>query len=151
MFSSFQFPRGWCARANTSASSSKHYCCVVTFFSLTSAPSSEAKSCTVSWLCEQASQRYYQKCGLLPRLSLQKEGALLSPQDLLLDVLHTNEEVRADDTSGPERRLLTSADIQWCVLWFRSWLRSAPGISLLSLSATRRPVTAWQWVSSTQK
>lgn len=55
---------------------------------------SEADSCTVSWLCEQASQRYYQKCGLLPRLSLQKEGALLSPQDLLLTVLHTNEEVR---------------------------------------------------------
>lgn len=55
---------------------------------------SEAEPRTVSWLCEQASQRYYQKCGLLPRLSLQKEGALLSPQDLLLTVLHTNEEVR---------------------------------------------------------
>uniref|UniRef100_A0A3Q3WFD5 F-box/LRR-repeat protein 15/At3g58940/PEG3-like LRR domain-containing protein n=1 Tax=Mola mola TaxID=94237 RepID=A0A3Q3WFD5_MOLML len=59
-------------------------------------PQSEADSCTVSWLCEQASQRYYQKCGLLPRLSLQKEGALLSPQDLLLAVLHTNEEVLAE-------------------------------------------------------
>lgn len=58
---------------------------------------SEADSCTVSWLCEQAAQRYYQKCGLLPRLSLQKEGALLSPQDLLLSVLHTNEEVRIED------------------------------------------------------
>lgn len=46
----------------------------------------------MSWLCEQAAQRYYQKCGLLPRLSLQKEGALLSPQDPLLAVLHTNEE-----------------------------------------------------------
>lgn len=45
------------------------------------------------WLCEQAAQRYYQKCGLLPRLSLQKEGALLSPQDPLLSVLQTNEEV----------------------------------------------------------
>uniref|UniRef100_A0A3P9Q8L8 Tonsoku-like protein n=1 Tax=Poecilia reticulata TaxID=8081 RepID=A0A3P9Q8L8_POERE len=56
----------------------------------------EADSCTVSWLCEQAAQRYYQKCGLLPRLSLQKEGALLSPQDLLLAVLHTNEEVLAE-------------------------------------------------------
>jgi len=55
---------------------------------------SEAASCTVSWLCEQAAQRYYQKCGLLPHLSLQKEGALLSPQDLLMAVLHTNEEVR---------------------------------------------------------
>uniref|UniRef100_A0A674BZ54 Tonsoku-like protein n=1 Tax=Salmo trutta TaxID=8032 RepID=A0A674BZ54_SALTR len=59
-------------------------------------PHSEADSCTVSWLCEQASQRYYQACGLLPRLSLQKEGALLSPQDLLLAVLHTNEEVLAE-------------------------------------------------------
>uniref|UniRef100_A0A7N8YG02 Tonsoku-like protein n=1 Tax=Mastacembelus armatus TaxID=205130 RepID=A0A7N8YG02_9TELE len=56
----------------------------------------EADSCTVSWLCEQAAQRYYQKCGLLPQLSLQKEGALLSPQDLLLAVLHTNEEVLAE-------------------------------------------------------
>ncbi|KAM9355817.1 tonsoku-like protein [Pholidichthys leucotaenia] len=59
-------------------------------------PQSEADSCTVSWLCEQAAQRYYQKCGLLPHLSLQKEGALLSPQDLLLAVLHTNEEVLAE-------------------------------------------------------
>ncbi|XP_036928590.1 tonsoku-like protein [Acanthopagrus latus] len=59
-------------------------------------PQSEADTCTVSWLCEQAAQRYYQKCGLLPRLSLQKEGALLSPQDLLLAVLHTNEEVLAE-------------------------------------------------------
>ncbi|KAG7224182.1 hypothetical protein INR49_019917 [Caranx melampygus] len=59
-------------------------------------PQSEADSCTVLWLCEQAAQRYYQKCGLLPRLSLQKEGALLSPQDLLLAVLHTNEEVLAE-------------------------------------------------------
>ncbi|XP_028251309.1 tonsoku-like protein [Parambassis ranga] len=59
-------------------------------------PQSEADSCTVSWLCEQAAQRYYQKCGLLPRLSLQKEGALLSPQDPLLAVLHTNEEVLAE-------------------------------------------------------
>lgn len=61
---------------------------------------SEAEPRTVSWLCEQASQRYYQKCGLLPRLSLQKEGALLSPQDLLLTVLHTNEEVRAVFPTG---------------------------------------------------
>ncbi|KAL2098803.1 hypothetical protein ACEWY4_005283 [Coilia grayii] len=58
-------------------------------------PHSIAESCTVSWLCEQAAQRYYQTCGLLPRLSLQKEGALLAPQDPLLAVLHTNEEVLA--------------------------------------------------------
>ncbi|KAG9331055.1 hypothetical protein JZ751_020405 [Albula glossodonta] len=59
-------------------------------------PHSEADSCTVSWLCDQAAQRYYQACGLLPCLSLQKEGALLSPHDLLLAVLHTNEEVLAE-------------------------------------------------------
>ncbi|XP_034015385.1 tonsoku-like protein isoform X2 [Thalassophryne amazonica] len=59
-------------------------------------PQSEADSCTVSWLCQQAAQRFYQKCGLLPRLSLQKEGALLSPHDLLLAVLHSNEEVLAE-------------------------------------------------------
>ncbi|XP_058472275.1 tonsoku-like protein [Solea solea] len=59
-------------------------------------PQSAADSRTVSWLCEQAAQRYYQKRGLLPRLSLQKEGALLCPQDLLLAVLHTNEEVLAE-------------------------------------------------------
>lgn len=59
-------------------------------------PHSEADSCTVAWLCEQAAQRYYQTCGLLPRLSLQKEGALLLPTDPLLAVLHTNEEVVAE-------------------------------------------------------
>uniref|UniRef100_A0A8C4DAA6 Tonsoku-like protein n=1 Tax=Dicentrarchus labrax TaxID=13489 RepID=A0A8C4DAA6_DICLA len=59
-------------------------------------PVLEADSCTVSWLCDEAAQRYSQKRGLLPRLSLQKEGALLSPQDLLLTVLHTNEEVLAE-------------------------------------------------------
>lgn len=51
----------------------------------------------MQWLCEQAAKRYYQKCGLLPRLSLQKEGAQLCPEDLLLAVLHTNEEV---ETAG---------------------------------------------------
>ncbi|KAK5603555.1 hypothetical protein CRENBAI_004883 [Crenichthys baileyi] len=59
-------------------------------------PVPQSEACTVSWLCEQAAQRYYQKCGLLPCLSLQKEGALLSPHDLLLAVLHTNEEVLAE-------------------------------------------------------
>ncbi|XP_053700657.1 tonsoku-like protein isoform X1 [Synchiropus splendidus] len=62
-------------------------------------PQSEAETCSVSWLCEQAAQRYYQKCGLLPRLSLQKEGAQLSSHDLLLAVLHTNEEVLAEVSS----------------------------------------------------
>nr|XP_060615138.1 forkhead-associated domain-containing protein 1-like [Anolis sagrei ordinatus] len=47
----------------------------------------------VSWLAEQASQRYYQACGLLPLLTLKKEGALLAPQDRIVDVLQSNEEV----------------------------------------------------------
>ncbi|XP_039458852.1 tonsoku-like protein [Oreochromis aureus] len=72
-------------------------------------PQSEANSCTVSWLCEQAAQRYYQKCGLLPRLSLQKEGALLSPQDQLLAVLHTNEEVLV--TGGEKQVMLESLQL----------------------------------------
>nr|XP_024657453.1 tonsoku-like protein [Maylandia zebra] len=73
-------------------------------------PQSEANSCSVSWLCEQAAQRYYQKCGLLPRLSLQKEGALLSPQDQLLAVLHTNEEVLAEVCSCTLRNRVTVAE-----------------------------------------
>lgn len=64
-------------------------------FASTRSTSSEADALTVQWLCEQAAKRYYQKCGLLPRLSLQKEDAQLCPQDLLLAVLHTNEEVKA--------------------------------------------------------
>ncbi|XP_006879288.1 PREDICTED: tonsoku-like protein [Elephantulus edwardii] len=54
---------------------------------------------SVAWLAEQATQRYYQTCGLLPRLTLQKEGALLAPQDAILDVLQSNEEVLAQVTS----------------------------------------------------
>lgn len=53
--------------------------------------SKEAHS--VAWLAEQAAQRYYQACGLLPRLTLRKEGALLAPQDPIPDVLQSNEEV----------------------------------------------------------
>ncbi|XP_048658302.1 tonsoku-like protein isoform X2 [Marmota marmota marmota] len=60
-------------------------------------PHSEAHS--VAWLAEQASQRYYQTCGLLPRLSLRKEGALLAPQDSIPDVLQSNDEVLAEVTS----------------------------------------------------
>lgn len=47
----------------------------------------------MGWLAEQAAQRYYQACGLLPHLSLRKEGALLAPQDPIPDVLQSNEEV----------------------------------------------------------
>ncbi|KAM8786169.1 tonsoku-like protein [Rhynchonycteris naso] len=59
--------------------------------------SQEAHS--VAWLAEQAAQRYYQACGLLPRLTLRKEGALLAPQDPIPDVLQSNEEVLAEVTS----------------------------------------------------
>lgn len=55
----------------------------------------------MAWLAEQAAQRYYQACGLLPRLTLRKEGALLAPQDPVPDVLQTNEDV--SDRSWPER------------------------------------------------
>ncbi|KAM5313305.1 tonsoku-like protein isoform 2-T2 [Glossophaga mutica] len=54
---------------------------------------------SVAWLADQAAQRYYQACGLLPRLTLRKEGALLAPQDLIPDVLQSNEEVLAEVTS----------------------------------------------------
>ncbi|XP_070488443.1 tonsoku-like protein isoform X3 [Equus przewalskii] len=54
---------------------------------------------SVAWLAEQAAQRYYQACGLLPRLTLQKDGALLAPQDPIPDVLQSNEEVLAEVTS----------------------------------------------------
>ncbi|XP_027713504.1 tonsoku-like protein [Vombatus ursinus] len=50
----------------------------------------------VSWLADQASQRYYQTCGLLTWLTLKKEGALLAPEDLITDVLQSNEEVLAE-------------------------------------------------------
>lgn len=53
----------------------------------------------MAWLAEQAAQRYYQTCGLLPRLTLRKEGALLAPQDPIPDVLQSNDEVLAEVTS----------------------------------------------------
>uniref|UniRef100_F7FJ56 Tonsoku-like protein n=1 Tax=Monodelphis domestica TaxID=13616 RepID=F7FJ56_MONDO len=62
-------------------------------------PHSGSKGHPVSWLAEQASQRYYQTCGLLPRLTLKKEGALLAPEDLITDVLQSNEEVLAEVVS----------------------------------------------------
>ncbi|NXE58005.1 TONSL protein, partial [Casuarius casuarius] len=55
-----------------------------------------SESRAVGWLAEQAAQRHYQTCGLLPRLTLKKEGALLAPQDLVGDVLQSNEEVLAE-------------------------------------------------------
>ncbi|XP_067148676.1 tonsoku-like protein [Apteryx mantelli] len=59
-------------------------------------PVPQSESRAVGWLAEQAAQRYYQTCGLLPRLTLKKEGALLAPQDLVGDVLQSNEEVLAE-------------------------------------------------------
>lgn len=59
-------------------------------------PHSGCETRPVSWLEEQASKRYYQMCGLLPRLTLKKEGALLASQDLILHVLQSNEEVLAE-------------------------------------------------------
>ncbi|KAG6926939.1 tonsoku-like, DNA repair protein [Chelydra serpentina] len=59
-------------------------------------PHSSSESRPVAWLAEQAAQRHYQACGLLPRLTLKKEGALLAPQDLIVDVLQSNEEVLAE-------------------------------------------------------
>lgn len=47
----------------------------------------------MAWLAEQAAQRYFQTCGLLPRLTLRKDGALLAPQDPIPDVLQSNDEV----------------------------------------------------------
>lgn len=55
----------------------------------------------MSWLAERAAERYYQTCGLLPRLTLKKEGALLAPQDLVGDVLQSNEEVSAEPSPVP--------------------------------------------------
>ncbi|XP_066847366.1 LOW QUALITY PROTEIN: tonsoku-like protein [Anser cygnoides] len=57
-------------------------------------PQSDGRA--VGWLAAQAAERYYQACGLLPRLTLTKEGALLAPQDLVGDVLQSNEEVLAE-------------------------------------------------------
>ncbi|XP_074843445.1 tonsoku-like protein [Carettochelys insculpta] len=59
-------------------------------------PHSGLERCPVAWLAEQAAQRHYQACGLLPQLTLKKEGALLAPQDLIVDVLQSNEEVLAE-------------------------------------------------------
>ncbi|XP_055506007.1 tonsoku-like protein [Leucoraja erinacea] len=58
-------------------------------------PHSSGEVHTVSWLAEQASQRYYQTCGLRPKLSLKKEGALLDPLDPITHVLQSDEEVLA--------------------------------------------------------
>lgn len=78
--------------------------------------SKEAHS--VAWLAEQAAQRYYQACGLLPRLTLRKEGALLAPQDPIPDVLQSNEEVsggnQAPSVGVPGAAGFPRAAYLWC-------------------------------------
>ena len=68
---------------------------------LSPSPCPHREAHSVAWLAEQAAQRHYQASGLLPRLSLQKEGALLAPQDPIPDVLQSNEEV-SGQSQGPE-------------------------------------------------
>ena len=49
---------------------------------------------TISWLSQQAAQRYYSMCGLRPLLTLStKDGAFLSNNDQIFQVLSSNEEV----------------------------------------------------------
>nr|XP_032637795.1 tonsoku-like protein isoform X1 [Chelonoidis abingdonii] len=107
-------------------------------------PHSSGESHPVAWLAEQAAQRHYQTCGLLPRLTLKKEGALLAPQDLIVDVLQSNEEVLAEVQSwdlppladryrkaclslavGEHRLLLKIMELQESGPWF-----SACGLAL---------------------
>ncbi|XP_078608465.1 tonsoku-like protein [Branchiostoma floridae x Branchiostoma japonicum] len=58
-------------------------------------PNSDSSK-SIAWLAEQASQRYYNMCGLRPRLALHtREGAMLEAHDAISDVLSTNEEVVA--------------------------------------------------------
>ncbi|XP_038076299.1 tonsoku-like protein [Patiria miniata] len=48
----------------------------------------------MSWLCEEASKRYFTSCGLRPKLVLcTGEGAMFSPEDSITDLLNNNEEV----------------------------------------------------------
>ncbi|XP_052061225.1 tonsoku-like protein [Mytilus californianus] len=52
------------------------------------------KEKTISWLCQEAGQRYYSMCGLRPLLTLStKDGAFLANTDEISQVLSSNEEV----------------------------------------------------------
>ena len=49
---------------------------------------------TLSWLSEEAAQRYYKMVGLRPALTLgTKDGAFFSPDDLIKMVLSDNDKV----------------------------------------------------------
>lgn len=84
---------------------------------------------SVAWLAEQAAQRYCQACGLLPRLVLRKEGALLAPQDPIPDVLQSNEEV-SGRSLGPTHRECPSAGCpsgRLLMVLCRCWQKSLRG------------------------
>ena len=51
------------------------------------------QSCTVQWLAEQASDRYYRQFLLRPRLELLKDGALLAPEDTVHGLVSGQEDV----------------------------------------------------------
>ncbi|XP_038644646.1 tonsoku-like protein [Scyliorhinus canicula] len=63
---------------------------------LIAVPSSDSDSYTILWLTKEAETRYHQECDLRPRLSLTSGGALLSPHDPIINLLHDNEEVLAE-------------------------------------------------------
>lgn len=79
----------------------------------------------MAWLADQAAQRYCQACGLLPRLVLRKEGALLAPQDPIPDVLQSNEEVSGRSLGPEHRRAPSVGGPRGCLVTVlcRYWLR----------------------------
>ena len=49
---------------------------------------------SMNWLAEEAARRYYNSCGLRPKLVLcTQEGAEFSPDDMVTDLLTNNEQV----------------------------------------------------------
>ncbi|XP_048477148.1 tonsoku-like protein [Rhincodon typus] len=105
---------------------------------------------TVSWLAEQATQRHYQMCGLRPKLMLKKEGALLSPQDPIIHVLQSNEEVLAEvvswDLPPLSERYKRACDslslaVNGLVLRVCETQENSPCFQLSSLSLTKEHLT----------
>ncbi|XP_064010535.1 tonsoku-like protein isoform X2 [Pogoniulus pusillus] len=105
----------------------------------------------VHWLAARAAERFYQGSGLLPRLSLRRDGALLAPQDPVGDVLQSNEEVLAE-VQGWElpplaeryRRACKSLDVDAHPLLLKvlELQEQSPGLALgggLSLSPPHLP------------
>ncbi|XP_042525395.1 tonsoku-like protein isoform X1 [Dipodomys spectabilis] len=105
---------------------------------------------SVAWLADQAAQRYYQTCGLLPRLTLRKEGALLASQDPIPDVLQSDDEVLAEVTSWDLPPLtdryrracqsLGQGEHQW-VLQAMECQGSSPSFSACSLALRQAQLT----------